>query len=158
MKSSTFGALVAVFVILTLSYFFSNSMGSHDQGHGGHGHHQHQAAPHGGSLAVLGDKKLHLEILFDGEKGELLVYILGPQAREVVSIEQPHIEVKIPAVSSQTLKLQSAGSSQEGETKLWRSPYTLKDQRLEGVFHLDIEIVELVIDGVSYPPIAKHLH
>lgn len=155
MRSSTVGIVIAIFAILTLSTFFTNN-GHHEHGHGGNGNHP--SGPHGGALVVLGEQQAHLEILFDSAKGEVVVYVLGSNALESRSLKQREIEVRMPAISREGFKLSATQSVEESEGIVWRSPFTLTDQRLIDVFHLDIEIVGLVVDGVGYPPLLQHLH
>lgn len=52
-------------------------------------------APHGGLLVVLGEHRAHLEIVLDHEAGEVIVYVLGPEAETPLWINQPHLAMRI---------------------------------------------------------------
>lgn len=58
----------------------------------GHGHGHHHAAPHGGSLAALGDHFAHVELLFDEATGKLTLHLLDGEAEKALRSAQPSLE------------------------------------------------------------------
>ncbi len=109
------------------------AVGAQDQNHG-HGHAH--AAPHGGTLVVLGDHGGHLELVLDPKEGRLTGYVLDAHAENPVRIAQESITLKIAGrgkerSTSFTLTLAAVGSELTGEKKGDTSEFSGKAGQLK---------------------------
>lgn len=67
----------------------------HEHGDHDHGHEHHHVAPHDGHLIELGDHKFNLEVTFNAETKEIVLYVLGPHAQTPVAIQADQLTFEV---------------------------------------------------------------
>lgn len=121
----------------------------------GHGH----AAPHGGTLIVLGDHGAHLELVRDGKEGSLTGYVLDGHAEHPVRIAQEEITMKIAGrgkerATSFTLSLKAVASELTGEKKGDTSEFAARNEKLKKLKRFEGLISEITIRGQTFKKVA----
>jgi hypothetical protein len=90
-----------------------------------HEDHEHAAeGPHGGALVELGDEEYHGEIVVDGERPALVVYIVGPDAKTPAPIAASTVTV----VNEAQVPLELKAVPQEGDAEGKASKFELVDE------------------------------
>jgi hypothetical protein len=70
--------------------------------------HDHPAnGPHKGALAEWGDEEYHVEITFDHDKKQAVIYILDEKAKKAKPIDASEIIITVKAKPPVTLKLKA---------------------------------------------------
>lgn len=126
----------------------------HAEGHEGHNH----AAPHGGSLAAIGDGVGNLEMVHDAKEGRLTAYVLDGCAENPVRLKTPALEIMVNAVDKKStgpllLTLQPVASPLTGETAGDTSEFTTTDPGLKGRKKLQGQVRALDFQGKQYKDI-----
>ena len=126
--------------------------------HAGHSHGPHpETGPHNGHLIELGEEAYHLEWTHDDESGEVTVYILDGEAKEVVPLASETISI-LSAVEDetegkQTTEFKLAAVEPSGEPPM-ASQFSLKDPALLMSINMAGEgsevTVPLMIEGKEY--------
>lgn len=114
------------------------------EGGGGHSH----KAPRGGTLVALGDHQAHLELLLDGETGELTAFLLDGHAEKAVRVKQASIEARIEPPEGEGFDLVLAAVARPdstGETVGDTSEFRGTSPRLRGLteFHVTFRRIEV---------------
>lgn len=142
--------------------FDKNKDTSHDAEHGQvHAHdHDHGHGPHDGALIELGEEEFHAEVVFDEDKGKVVLYILGPDAKAAVPIEAKELSLEMPGKDAPVAHVLAAAPQEtDGEGKSSRFEITNKD--LIEVFHHDPKTVgkfKVSISGKDFNGEIKHDH
>lgn len=125
------------------------------EGGGGHAH----KAPRGGTLVALGDHEAHLELLLDGEAGELTAFVLDGRAEKAVRVKQASIEARIEPPEGEGFDLVLAAVARPdstGETVGDTSEFRGTSPKLRGLseFHVTFRRIEVrggVFEDVEVP-------
>lgn len=106
--------------------------------HDGHYH----AAPHGGSLVMLGNHIAQLELVPGGQPGEWNLYVLDGGAERFVRIEQETIQVTMDG--NETV-FQATANPATGESVGNTSQFTARMDGLSGESRFPVRIDEIVV-------------
>lgn len=119
----------------------------HIHGLGGHTH----AAPHGGTLIVLGDESAHLEWVLDSATGKVDLYVLDGEAINGVQVAHETLRFAIEGVPSVgTVELSAVASSLSGETVGSTSRFQGEIAGLKGVEKFDATLEAIIVRGVEF--------
>ena len=132
---------VTFFVGLLASGLWLGCSGDH--GHSedsGHGHYH--AAPHGGSLAMLGDHLAQLELVAGQNPGEWSIYVLDGGAERFVRIEQSQISV---TMDGKDVVFQAVANPATGESIGDTSQFSASVEGLGKEDHFTVRIGEIVV-------------
>ena len=101
--------------IAVLSWgFLAGCAKEHD--HGGHDHGHAHAAPHGGSLVMLGSHAAQVEIVVDAEQKRLVMYVLDGHAEHFLRVSQVSVEMEVSYKGAkETLVLKAVANAATGE-------------------------------------------
>jgi hypothetical protein len=120
-----------------------------------HGHPHLHAAPHGGTLVVLGDEEFHLELVLDEAQGRLQCFVLDAHAAHFVRLPIESFDIQArSAETNQVLRMQAVTTTATGEkvgdTALFetRSAWLRPGVEFQGV------IPQIVIRGREYRDIT----
>lgn len=144
MKSST--ALLCAVVGLSLASGASGEEGSH---------HRH-AAPHGGTLVVLGQEFAHLELVLDPETGELDVYVLDGEAERGVPVPQGRLEIEVRRDAGPPFRL-GLGPVENvltGEREGSTSHFAGRFARLRAASRFEAEIRRIEVRGRTFEGVS----
>ncbi|GIX03243.1 MAG: hypothetical protein KatS3mg113_0249 [Planctomycetaceae bacterium] len=95
-----------------------------------HHHGTHELGPHGGYLIELGQEEFHAELILDGSKNTLRVYLLGPDKHVVVNTSAQ--EVLIHLEEGDSLRLTPAETATDGQA----SVFELNDEKMvQAILH-----------------------
>ena len=98
----------------------------------GHAHVHH--APHGGTLVVLADEALNVELLVDVATGGLTAWVLDGEAENPVRIAQESIELTLDiGGTAQSIRLDAVANDLTGEKKGDTSQFAGRSDSLRGV-------------------------
>ncbi len=116
----------------------------------------HHAAPHGGTLVVLGHEAAHLELMLDAKAGELVVYVLDAHAEGAVPIAAASIELSITRDGKQaTVALAAAPSPLVAEEKVGNcSAFKGRHELLVGATAFDARIASIEVKGTVHKDVA----
>ena len=80
--------------------------------------HEH-SAPHGGTLVVLGDEFVHLELVLDPKGGKLTAYVLDGEAERGIAVRQPSLGIEVQPEGGErfALALKPVANVLTGETQ-----------------------------------------
>lgn len=106
--------------------------------HGGHYH----AAPHGGSLVMLGNHLAQIELVPGETPGDWSLYVLDGGAERFVRIEQETIKV---IMDGQETLFHATENLATGESVGNTSQFTAKVDRLDGESRFPVRIDEIVV-------------
>lgn len=116
---------------------------SGDHGHSeGSGHGHYHAAPHGGSLAMLGNHFAQLELVAGQNPGEWSIYVLDGGAERFVRIEQSQISV---TMDGQDVVFQAVANAATGESIGDTSQFSAFVAGLGKDDHFSVSIDEIVV-------------
>ncbi|HBI31417.1 MAG TPA: hypothetical protein DDY45_05220 [Verrucomicrobiales bacterium] len=132
------GVLFALLGSLLLGTGCSQPSETSEDSSGGHYH----AAPHGGSLVMLGNHIAQLELVPGERPGEWIFYILDGGAERFVRIEQEAIEV---TMDGKEAVFQATANSATGETVGDTAQFTAKVEGLSGESRFPVLINEIVV-------------
>jgi len=118
-------------------------------------HHRH-AAPHGGTLVVLGQEFAHLELVLDPGTGELDVYVLDGEAARGVPVPQGRIEIEVRRESRPPFRLGLAPVENvlTGEREGSTSHFAGRFPRLRGASRFDAEIRRIEVRGQTFEGVS----
>ena len=120
-----------------------------EHGHSDHGHHHE--APHGGTLAVLGDHFAHMEVVLDDKAGKVTLYLLGAHAVKAVRLKQKEITLTIKAGENKfDITTQAIADELTGETIGDTSVFEGQSDSLKGLKKFNITIVDINVRGKQY--------
>lgn len=113
-------------------------------------HHGHQPL-FGGTLVELGEHAANLEVLFDGDAGELTFYLLDAHAERAVKGPQVELPFSVTA-GDRTFELSAQPEVSElaGNSVGASSRFSVRDERLEGLEHLSLRIPEVQLQGLVF--------
>lgn len=129
--------------------------GDHDHDHKhdhDHDHGHHHAAPHGGTLVVVGQEAAHLEFVLEADTGKLTAYVLGAHAEKGIRIEQPAIslEVALPDGKKGMAILEAQAVELTGEKPGDTSVFAGTLPLLKGASKFEATLVKVTIKGVTF--------
>ncbi|HCR31516.1 MAG TPA: hypothetical protein DIV79_16040 [Opitutae bacterium] len=107
----------------------------------GHGHYH--AAPHGGSLVMLGDHFAQLELVAGQNPGEWSIYVLDGGAERFVRIEQSQVSV---TMDGQDVVFQAVENAATGESVGDTSQFSASVQGLGKDDEFPVIIEEIVVN------------
>lgn len=125
---------------------------------GGGGGHEH-AAPHGGTLVVLGDEFAHLEFVLDAPAGRLTVYALDGEAEGAVRLAQERLELLVETMTASgqspfVLHLEAIANPLTGEARGRTSQFAAVSDNLRGVTRFDATLRFVSIRGREFTNVA----
>jgi hypothetical protein len=123
---------------------------------GAHAHPTH--GPHGGDLIELGNEEYHAELVHS-EGEEIVIYILGSDAKTAVPIEATEVVVNVVHDGNpEQFKLNA--STNEGDPKGQSSRFSSSEAELSEHVHEEGAAAKLVvlIDGKQYTGKIAHDH
>ncbi len=132
------GVLFALLGSLLLWPGCSQPSETSEDSHGGHYH----AAPHGGSLVMLGNHIAQLELVPGERTGEWIFYILDGGAERFVRIEQETIKV---TMDGKEAVFQATANQATGETVGDTAQFTANVEGLGGDSRFAVRIDEIVV-------------
>lgn len=111
----------------------------------------HHAAPHGGTLIMLGDHAGHLEFVLDNATGTLTMYALDGEAEQPVRLNSLGIAIQVaaPGKDPVSLELKPVENVLTGETGTSTSQYGAQNDALKGVSEFTATIPELAFRGME---------
>ncbi|MCH6255081.1 hypothetical protein MLD52_00875 [Puniceicoccaceae bacterium K14] len=134
----------------------------HNHDHSHHHVHAHHA-PHGGALSMLGDHAFQLELVPDGDSGNLALYVLDGEAENFIRVSITEFEATAIAGEGQwNLKFEAVASEATGETVGSSSYFIASAPEVSKLAQFDVQIgsIELLgnlFENVSIPyPEGKH--
>ena len=120
--------------------------GDHADSEGsGHGHYH--AAPHGGSLAMLGDHLAQVELVEGPNPGKWSIYVLDGGAERFVRVEQSQISV---TMDGQEVVFQAVANPATGESVGDTSQFTASVKGLSKEDQFAVRIGEMVVYRQSF--------
>ena len=122
---------------------------------GTHGRHEH-AAPHGGSLVVLGDEFAHLELVLETAAGGLTAYVLDGEAVRGIPIPAPSLEITVRTDSRPpfSIALEPVENVLTGETRGNTSQFAGRSEDLAGLRRFRGEIVRIDVRGRRFDHVS----
>ncbi len=114
---------------------------------GGHYH----AAPHGGSLAMLGNHVAQLELVPGKGTGEWIIYVLDGGAERFVRIEQETIEATL---DGREAVFRAVANSATGETVGDTAQFIATVDGLSGESRFPVRIDEIVVFRQAFTQVA----
>ena len=145
-RSDMIRKLGIFFIGLLASGVWLGCSGDHTDSEGsGHGHYH--AAPHGGSLAMLGDHLAQLELVAGLNPGEWSIYVLDGGAERFVRVEQSEISV---TMDGQKVVFQAVANSATGESVGDTSQFTGSVKGLSKEDQFAVRIGEIVVYRQSF--------
>ena len=120
------------------------------------GSHSHEhAAPHGGTLVVLGEEMFHLELVHDPRAGRLTLYVLDGHLETFIRLPVPGIETSITlGTTNRSLVLTAVAQSATGESVGDSSQFAGAADWLKAVAELDGVITRIDVRGRQFSNIA----
>ena len=120
-----------------------------------HARHEH-VAPHGGTLVVLGDEFVHLELLVDPETGKMTAYVLDGEAERGVRVRQSSLEIDIQPEegASFVVALAPVANVLTGEVEGHTSQFAGRSDRLKRMPHFQGEIREIEVRGQRFQHVS----
>ena len=111
----------------------------------------HHAAPHNGTLVLLGDHAGHLEFVLDNAMGTLTMYALDGEAEQPVRLNSLGIAIQITAPGKEpvSLELKPVENVLTGETGTSTSQYGAQNDVLKGVSEFTAVFPELAFRGME---------
>jgi len=133
----------------------ANSDSSEKTASASHEEHHH-AAPHGGTLIMLGDHAGHLEVVLDNATGTLTLYALDGEAEQPVRLNSLGfaMQVTAPGKDPVSLDLKPVENVLTGETGSSTSQYSAQNDALQGVTEFSAVIPELAFRGMELENLA----
>lgn len=136
---------------------------AHDHGHGhgagdaAHGH-VHEA-PHGGTLVVLADEAVNLELVLDAAAGKLTAYVLDGHAERGLRIAQPSIQLSLRRGAGDPfdVTLVAVANALTGETAGDTSEFAATDERLRGPGAIDGVVRSVAVRGTAFADVPFRL-
>jgi hypothetical protein len=136
-RPETFAAAAALAAALAVA---GCDAGAHE--HAGHGHdegehgdesgHVH-VAPHGGTLVVLEEEALHVELVLDPTDGTLTAFLLDGHCENPVRVAQDAIELTVTVGgTAEALRLAAVANELTGETVGDTSQFAGRSDSLRG--------------------------
>lgn len=123
-----------------------------------HGAHEHvHAAPHGGTLVVLGDEFAHVEFVYEPAAGKLTAYVLDGEAESPIRLSQAEIPMLISTeapLNTVTLKLKPVASELTGETVGDTSQFEITSIFLENQERFGAVIKEITVRGQTFTDVS----
>ena len=107
----------------------------------------HHAAPHNGTLVLLGDHAGHLEFVLDNAMGTLTVYALDGEAEQPVRLNS--LGIAAPGKDPVSLELKPVENVLTGETGTSTSQYSAQNDVLKGVSEFTAVFPELAFRGME---------
>jgi hypothetical protein len=152
MKSSGL-ILVACLPLLALSCTKKDNDHDHEA-HATHGGHVH-TAPHGGSLAEVGEHAYNVEFLRDASSGKLSAYILDGHAENFIRLKATRLEA-IATVNGEKRPLifQAIANAATGETVGDTSQFDAQADWIKSSSTFDVAIPALEIRGTTFKSIT----
>jgi hypothetical protein len=114
-------------------------------------HDHHHAAPHGGTLLVLGDRLGHIEVVLDPTSGRLTLYALDGHAENPVRMTEPSLALTVTPDGGTPIELQVAAQENAltGETPGDTSQFAVTDERLKNLQRFQGQIGPMSFRGTS---------
>lgn len=126
---------------------------AHDRPHDHHDGHHHHEAPHGGTLISLGDHVLHLELLLESERGQLVAWVLDGEAERAIRTEQAELSLTVlPTGETEPFELtmRAMANVLTGETVGDTSEFRGSSEGLVGVASFSGTLDSLTARGVTF--------
>lgn len=142
--------LLAVLACMATTFW----LGAAEAG-GTHGPHEH-AAPHGGTLVVLGDEFAHVELVLEAAAGELTAYVLDGEAIRGIPIPAPslRIDVRTATRPAFSVALEPVENVLTGETRGHTSQFMGRSDDLAGLRAFRGEIVRIDVRGQRFEQVS----
>jgi len=147
MKRTDIIRKLGIFLVgLLASGLWLGCSGDHTDSEGsGHGHYH--AAPHGGSLAMLGDHLAQVELVEGPNPGKWSIYVLDGGAERFLRVEQSQISV---TMDGQEVVFQAVANPATGESVGDTSQFTASVKGLSKEDHFAVRIGEIVVYRQSF--------
>jgi hypothetical protein len=126
---------------------------AHDRPHDHRDGHHHHEAPHGGTLISLGNHVLHLELLLESERGQLVAWILDGEAERGIRTEQTELTLTVlPTGETEPFELtmRAVANALTGETVGDTSEFHGSSEGLVGVASFSGTLDSLTARGVTF--------
>lgn len=142
-------------VLVPVGTASSNSDSTEKAAPAAHEEHHH-AAPHNGTLIMLGDHAGHLEFVLDNSTGTLTLYALDGEAEQPVRLNSLGfgIQITAPGKGPISLELKPVENILTGETGTSTSQYAAQSDALKGVTEFNAVIPELAFRGMELEDVA----
>lgn len=116
----------------------------------------HHAAPHNGTLIMLGDHAGHLEFVLDNATGTLTLYALDGEAEQPVRLNSLGFAIQITAPGKDpiSLELKPVENVLTGETGTSTSQYAAQNDALKDITEFTAIIPELAFRGLELENVA----
>lgn len=119
-----------------------------------HGHHHHHhAAPHGGTLIVLGLHSAHVELVFDAATAALDFYALDGHAEQVYTLRAEPFSIEArPDENAPWIPVALAPSEDPADrpTPAFASRFMATVPELAGLERFQVRLPDLEIAGTRY--------
>jgi len=103
-----------------------------------HEDHAAHEALHGGEILDLGGGAAHLEVIHDGDGGNITVYVLGADLKTPVAVEAPVVNLVASAGPVQ-VALTAIDPAADGRASVWKGSHEgLKAEPLDGRIRVKI--------------------
>lgn len=133
-----------------------NDANDHDGEGGGHGHVH--AAQFGGKVVELGDHFANLEVVHDGESGELRIFTMDGHNEKTVKSSTEAITVTVEAGdASFDLELPANVSASMGNEAGASALFEITDERLVGVEEAHLSVASIEVRGKTWEDVEIHL-
>jgi hypothetical protein len=143
----------AALVVAAVAWCLYMGMGF-DEFRARHGHdHHHHAAPHGGTLFVLGLHSAHVELVFDPATTRLDLYALDGHAEEIFPLRADPIGIDVRAHETAPwvpVVLTPSEDPAERPTPQFAVRFTATVPELSGVPRFEVRLPDLEIAGTRY--------
>ena len=123
-----------------------------------HGGHVHEA-PHGGTLVVLADESVNLELVRDAAAGKLTAYVLDGHAERGLRVAQPSLQLSLRRGAGDPfdVTLVAVANALTGETVGDTSEFAATDDRLRGPGAIDGVVRSVVVRGTAFADVSFRL-
>jgi len=129
----------------------------HAPGDAAHGH-VHEA-PHGGTLVVLADESVNLELVLDPAAGKLTAFVLDGHAERGLRVAQPSISMALRRGAGDPfdVTLVAVANPLTGETAGDTSEFAATDERLRGPGPIDGVVRSVAVRGTAFADVSFRL-